>query len=75
MPAVPDEPIHHGRADGRAQRRPGGDKVSAPNQLRAYRVVKRYRGDQRPRDFGLERWAELWQLQAGDSSWPPEREG
>lgn len=75
MPSVPDEPIHPGRADGRPQGRPDGAQTCVEKQLRAYRIVKRYRGDRQIRAFAPAEWAEGWRLQPGDSSWPGARDG
>ena len=46
-----------------------------PGALRPYRVVKRYRDDTAVHGFVAADWCDVWQLQAGDVSWPNGRRG
>jgi hypothetical protein len=73
MPSTPDEPTHFGRTDRHARRRPDGGQACVQKQFRAYRVVKRYRGDRQAWGFAPEGWPALWRLQPGDTGWPSAR--
>jgi hypothetical protein len=81
---MPDERSRFGRFDQRNESRsckteghrpPHGCPACASRELGPFRAVKRYRGDQVVRAFTPADWCDVWQLQAGDISWPKSRRG
>jgi hypothetical protein len=81
---MPDERPRFGRYDQRQDALPCASRGARPHDgcaqcaervLRPYRVVRRYRGDRVAQGLDPAKWCVLWQLQAGDVSWPGSREG
>lgn len=52
-----------------------GCRRCASRALRPFRVVRRYRGDKQAAAFVTADWCDVWQIQAGDMSWPNSRRG
>jgi hypothetical protein len=81
---MPDEQPRVGRFDPHNDARACGTEGHRPiltcpacgtGGLRPFRVVKRYRGDEIVPRFAAADWCDVWQLQAGDVSWPNSRRG